>query len=230
MFIPFFDPTMILLIPALILALWAQSRVKSAFKQYSKIANGSRLTGAQVARRILDRYALQDVEVEAVSGMLSDHYDPLKRVVRLSESNFSQPSLAGLAVAAHECGHAIQHSEGYSALRFRHSLARPVQFGSWAAFPLFFLGLIFSSPGMMDIGIVLFSLAVLFHMVTLPVEFDASKRAIAILNTDGYLTPNEVKGAKKVLDAAAWTYVAAATMAVLQLLRLLLLRGMIGDD
>ncbi len=230
MFMPIFDPTFFLLIPALILAFWAQSKVQNTYKKYSRVRNLSGLNGAQTARRILDNFGLQDVKVEKVSGLLSDHYDPVKKVVRLSETNYVQPSVAGLAVAAHECGHAIQHSEGYSALKLRHAMVKPVQIGSWAAFPLFLVGLFMASPAMMDIGIILFSLAVLFHMVTLPVEFDASKRAIQILSTDGYVNPNEASDAKRVLDAAAWTYVAAATMAALQLVRLLLLRGMIGGD
>ncbi len=230
MFMPVFDPTFILLIPALIFAFWAQAKVRSAFKKYSRIRASSGLTGAQTARRILDRYGLQETEVQPTGGMLSDHYDPLKKVVRLSEENYSRPSLASMAVAAHEAGHAIQHAEGYAALRFRHALFKPVQFGSWLAFPLFLIGFFVASPGLMDAGIILFSLAVLFHLVTLPVEFDASRRAIRILSTEGYVLPEETKGAKKVLSAAAWTYVASATMALLQLMRLLFLRGMIGDD
>lgn len=229
MFVPFFDPTMILLIPAVILAIWAQSKVKSTYKKYSRIANRSGLTGADVARRILDRFGLQDVEVKASSGMLSDHYDPRSRTVVLSEHNYSQPSVAGLAVAAHEVGHAVQHKEGYSMLRFRHALVGPVQFGSWLAFPIIIIGLLVASPNLIDIGIVLFSLVVLFHLVTLPVEFDASRRAIAVLNTDGYVLPDEAEGAKKMLSAAAWTYVAAAAAAILNLVRLLLLRGMMRD-
>ena len=230
MFFPIFDPTMVLLIPAILLALWAQSKVKRAYNKFSKIANTSGLTGAQVARRILDRFGLQDVEVRATNGMLSDHYDPMKRVVVLSEANYSRNSIAALAVAAHEVGHAIQHAKGYAMLKIRGALAGPVQFGSFLAWPIVIIGFLFSSPALIDAGIILFSLVVAFHMVTLPVEFDASRRAIAILNTDGYIQPVESEGAKKVLDAAAWTYVAAAAGAVLTLLRLVLLRGMISSD
>jgi len=231
MFFPLFDPTMILLIPAVILAVWAQNRVKSAYRKYSRIANRSGLTGAQTARRILDRFGLSDVEVKPARGVLSDHYDPRNRTVFLSEHNYSQPSVAGLAVAAHEVGHAVQHKEGYAMLRFRHALVGPVQFGSWLAFPLVIIGFIMGSGGihLIDAGIVLFSLVVLFHMVTLPVEFDASRRALAVLNTDGYVMADEAAGAKAMLTAAAWTYVAAATSAILTLLRLVLLRGMVGD-
>lgn len=230
MFMPFFDPTMIMLIPAVIMALWAQGKVKRAYEKYSKVGNSAELTGAQVARRILDRFGLQDVAVHATRGMLSDHYDPAKRAVFLSEGNYAKTSIAALAVAAHEVGHAIQHSEGYAALRFRSALVMPVQLGSFLAFPLVLIGLFMSSAGLIDVGIVLFSLVVVFHLVTLPVEFDASRRAVNILSTDGYISPVETEGAKAVLNAAAWTYVAAAASAVLNLLRLVLIRGMVGDD
>lgn len=225
-----FDPTIVLVIPAIILALWAQSKVNRAFKHYSRIANSSGITGAQAARRILDRFGLNDVPVKSISGMLSDHYNPATRQVVLSESNYSQPSVAALAVAAHEVGHAIQHAKGYSMLKLRGAMAMPVQIGSFLAWPIVIIGLFMASPGLIDAGIILFTLVVAFHVVTLPVEFDASKRAIAILSTDGYILPEESKGAKKVLDAAAWTYVAAAAGAVLTLIRLLLLRGMISND
>ncbi len=230
MFFPIFDPTMILLIPALIFAFWAQSKVKSTYKRYSGIHNSAGLSGREVARQILDQSGLYNVEIEAVAGTLSDHYDPVKEKVRLSEQNYNSTSLAALAVAAHEVGHAVQHSEGYSALRLRHSLVGPVNFSSMLAFPRFLIGLFLANPTMMDIGIIFFSLAVVFHLVTLPVEFDASKRAILVLNQEGYLDPKETAGAKKVLDAAAWTYVAAAAMSMLQLVRFVMLRGMFGGN
>ena len=230
MFLPIFDPTMVLLIPAIILAVWAQNKVSRAFKKFSRIANQSGLTGAQVARRILDQNGLNDIPVEATSGFLSDHYDPMKRRVVLSEANYANPSVAAMAVAAHEVGHAIQHANGYAMLRLRGALAGPVQFGSFLAWPIVIIGFLFASPGLIDAGIILFSLVVAFHVVTLPVEFDASRRAIAILSTDGYVLPVETDGAKKVLSAAAWTYVAAAAGAVLTLIRLFLLRGMMGND
>ncbi len=229
MMLPIFDWTIVLIIPAIILSVWAQSKVKSAYNKFSQIRSGAGLTGKQVARRILDNHGLQDVEVVESRGVLSDHYDPMKKVVALSSHNYNEPSVAGLAIAAHECGHAIQHKQDYSMLRFRHTLAMPVQVGSWMSFPLILIGIFMASPMMLDAGIVLFSLVVLFHLVTLPVEFDASRRAMAILRTDGYVAPQEATGAKKVLDAAAWTYVAAATAAILNLVRLLLLRGMIDD-
>lgn len=230
MYYPFFDPTMILLIPAIILAVWAQGRVRKAYNKYSQVGTSAGLTGAQVARRILDRFGLQDVQVKATQGTLSDHYDPKKREVHLSEGIYSRSSLAAMAIAAHEVGHAVQHARDYSFLKFRHALAGPVQFGSWLAFPLIIIGLLVASPGLMDAGIILFSAVVLFHLVTLPVEFNASRRAIQVLTTDGYVQPQEVDGAKKVLNAAAWTYVAAAAAAILNLLRLVLLRGFVGDE
>lgn len=227
----FFDWTFFLLIPALILALWAQGRVRSAYRKYSQVAAAAGLPGAQVARQILDRNGLSGVKVEEVAGELSDHYDPRSRTVRLSTNNYRQASLAGLAVAAHECGHAIQHDKSYAPLAFRTAFFPVAGFGSSMAIPLFFIGFIFSAGGsvglawLMDVGILLFAFAVVFHLVTLPVEFDASRRAMAMLGTSGYLSQQEVGGARKVLNAAALTYVAAATMAVLQLLRLIVLRG-----
>ncbi len=229
MFLPIFDWTIVLLIPAILLSLWAQARVKGAYKKYSRIANTSGLNGAKVARRILDSQGMHDVEVKPHSGVLSDHYNPATRKVHLSEDNYHNASVAGMAVAAHEVGHAIQHATGNGFLKFRSALAGPVQFGSALAFPTIFIGLIVASPALMDVGIILFSLAVLFHLVTLPVEFDASRRALAILSKDGYVSPQDQVGAKKMLTAAAWTYVAAAAAAVLNLVRLLLLRGMMDE-
>ncbi|MCX7834735.1 MAG: zinc metallopeptidase [bacterium] len=221
----FFDPYYIIVLPAVILAFWAQHKVRKSFQLMSEVRNMAGLTGAQVARRILDANGLHDVEIVPEPGHLTDHYDPRTRTVHLSEVVYGQRSLAALGVAAHECGHAIQHSTAYSFLQFRHALLGPAQFGSNLAIPLFFIGLIFSSLHFLTtIGIIFFSFAVLFHIVTLPVEYDASRRAMAILGNGGYLSPDEVDGAKKVLDAAAWTYVAGALMAVLQLIHLLILR------
>lgn len=222
----FWDPTFILLIPALILAIWAQTKVKSAFKKYSRIRSASGMTGAQVARRILNMYGLNDVEVEAVSGELSDHYDPRTRTVRLSGSIYKYGSVAALGIAAHEVGHAIQHAKGYAPLKFRHALLMPANIGSTMAFPLFFIGFIFHSSlePLMTIGIILFTGALLFQLITLPVEFDASRRALANLRSSGLMADSEIAQARKVLSAASLTYVAAATMALMQLLRLLILR------
>ena len=226
----FFDRTMILMLPALAFAMWAQWKVKSTFEQYSTVRASNGLSGREMAKQIMARNGVTDVSVEAVGGQLSDHYDPSARIVRLSESNYSGSSISSIAVAAHEVGHVLQHHEGYFPLQLRSSMAPAVGFACMAAFPLFFIGLLFGaqlpfSGLLMDIGIVFFAGAVLFHVITLPVEFDASKRALAQLTSTGAVMPQEVAGAKKVLDAAALTYVAAAAMAALQLVRLLVLRN-----
>ncbi|MCK6623183.1 MAG: zinc metallopeptidase [Calditrichaceae bacterium] len=222
----FLDPTFLLLIPALALAFFAQIRVRSAFKKYSQIPNRRGMTGYQAARRILEMNNLHDVNVEEVPGTLSDHYDPRDRTVRLSTDNYRGASLAALSVAAHEVGHAIQHATGYSPLKIRHSILPVTNLGSWAAFPLFMIGFLFRSPLMMDLGILFFAGVVLFHLVTLPVEFNASSRAIKQLAGGGYITTEEAGGAKSVLNAAALTYVAAAAVSAMHLVRLLMLRGM----
>ena len=231
MFMPFFDPTMILLIPGLILALWAQFKVKSTFKKFDKFDARSGLTADQVARDILNRGGLA-VEVEHVNGNLTDHYDPKDRTRRLSDSVYGSRSLSAIGVAAHEAGHAFQHANGYTPLFLRSNLVPVANLGSTLGMPLVFIGLIFSIPILMELGIVFFSFAVLFGLVTLPVEFNASTRAIQILSNGGYLTREEVPAAQKVLNAAAWTYVASAIVAILSLLRLLILSGILGggDD
>lgn len=225
MFYPFFDPTMILLVPALILSLWAQMRVKSTFDRFSRVQARRGVTGAQVARMLLDRFGLSSVPVNHVAGALTDHYDPRDRTLSLSDSVYSSSSIAAIGVAAHEVGHAIQHSEGYAPLMFRNRLAPAVGLVSNMAIPLFFVGFLMRGQFLMNLGIVLFLGAIVFHLVTLPVEYNASSRAIAILNGSGALAPDELSGARRVLNAAAWTYVAAALMALLQLVRLLVLRG-----
>lgn len=225
MYYPFFDPTMILLIPALLLSFWAQMRVKSTFDRFSRVQARGGVTGAQVARMLLDRFGLSSVPVNRVAGALTDHYDPRNRTLSLSDSVYSSSSIAAIGVAAHEVGHAIQHSEGYAPLMFRNRVAPAVGLVSNMAIPLFFIGFLMHGHFLMNLGIVLFLGAIVFHLVTLPVEYNASSRAIAILNGTGALASDELNGAKRVLDAAAWTYVAAALMAVLQLVRLLVLRG-----
>ena len=221
------DPTFMLLIPAFILAIYAQSKVKRTYARYSQVRNHSGLTGAQVARRLLDSSGLGDVEIERIEGNLTDHYDPRKRALRLSEGVYGSQSVAALGIAAHESGHAMQHSQGYVPIKLRAAVVPVASFGSSMAFPLFFIGLIFSSfKVLMDVGIFFFVGAVLFHLVTLPVELNASGRAIKVLSSGGYLVGDELRGARAVLTAAAWTYVAAATMAVTQLVRMLILRNM----
>ena len=220
-----FDSTMILLLPAIALAIWSQMRVKSAFKKYSKINSSQGYTGLKVAEYLLQQNGITDVQVEAVEGTLSDHYDPKSKKVRLSAQNYKGSSLAALAVSAHEVGHAIQHNKGYVPLQIRHSILPATNLGSWAAFPLFFLGFFFQYPLLMDLGIIFFAGVVLFHFVTLPVEFNASNRALSILETNGLLVSSEISGAKKVLNAAALTYVAATAVSLIHLIRLIILRG-----
>jgi len=221
----FWDPTMILLIPAIILAVWAQMRVSSTYAKYSKVSSAQGISGEKAARYLLQRNGITDVAVEAVEGKLSDHYDPKSKTVRLSVENFKGHSLSALAVAAHEVGHAIQDNTGYMPLKLRHTILPATNLGSWAAFPLFIIGIIFSNPLFMDIGIVLFAGVVIFHFVTLPVEYNASSRALAQLGDNGMLMEQEIRGAKKVLNAAALTYVAATAVALIHLIRMLILRG-----
>lgn len=232
MFPMYYDPTYLLLIPAMILAIYAQLKVQSTFRRYLQTPARSNLSGAQVARALLDKNQLADVPVEITPGNLTDHYDPRRRVLRLSPDVYHGRSLAALGVAAHETGHAVQHRHEYIPLNIRNSLYPAANFGSSLAFPIFFIGLIFGRGGsfLMDLGIVLFLVTVLFQVLTLPVEFNASKRALAMLEEGGFLARGgEVAGAKKVLSAAALTYLAATAMALLQLFRLLILRGSRDD-
>ena len=227
MFFPFYISTMdiLLLVPALILALYAQYKVKSAYREMSQRRTASGLTGAQVARDMLRKNQIFDVEVEETPGTLTDHYDPRSKTLRLSSDVYNDNSLAALGVAAHETGHAVQHALGYTPLQLRHAIFPVANFGSSLGIPLFIGGLIFSSSFLMDFGIILFAAAVAFQVVTLPVEFNASSRALAQLKSGGYLRADEVAGARKVLKAAALTYVAATAVAAVHLIRLLLIRG-----
>lgn len=222
----FWDPTFVLLLPAIALAIYAQVRVKSTFQRYSEVRSSSGYTGARVAEELLRRQGITDVRVEPVSGMLADHYDPRAKVLRLSPEVYGSDSLAALGVAAHETGHAVQHRVGYPALALRSAIVPLAGVGTSAAWILFLLGLLFSQPALMDLGILLFLGYVLFALVTLPVEFNASARAVALLQGQGFVLPQEAQGVRAVLNAAALTYVAAAAMAVLQLIRLLVLRNM----
>lgn len=225
----YFDPTQIFLIPAIILVIWAQVRVSSAYGEYAQIRTRTGVTAAQVARDILDRHGLTDVPIEHVRGELSDHYDPKARVVRLSDSTYYSNSIAAIGVAAHEVGHAIQHEHAYVPLHMRNLIWPVARIGDGLGPFIVMLGFLFRSDfgmTMINIGILLFTAAVGFYLITLPVEYNASSRAVEILETGGYLTPEEVKGAKRVLDAAALTYVAAAAGSVMMLLRLLFLRNM----
>ncbi|ACK42712.1 MULTISPECIES: zinc metallopeptidase [Dictyoglomus] len=224
------DPTYILLLPALILSIYASMKVRSTFAYYSEIPNSRRLTGREAAEIILRSIGLDNVRIEPIPGTLTDHYDPTTKVLRLSEPVYSEPSVAALGVAAHEIGHAIQHATGYYALALRSSLVPVANIGTNLAFPLFFLGFIFGSSSLMNIGILAFSLAVLFYLITLPVEINASKRAQEVLLSLGLVTQREAEGVKKVLNAAALTYLAAALTALLNLLRLILLANMRRRD
>lgn len=207
----------------MIVPMWAQGKVKSAYSKYSRVPSESQLTGAEVARRILDENGLYDVQIEAVRGTLTDHYDPRAKVVRLSEGNYAGHSLAATSVAAHEVGHAIQDAEEYGFLKFRTALVPLAQFGSGSAIWIILAGILFSMSQLVLAGIVFMAFAVLFQLVTLPVEFNASSRAMDQLVQIGILNRDEEKPAKKVLDAAALTYVAAALVAVLELLRFVLI-------
>lgn len=223
---PFFDPTWIIILPALILSLWAQANVNSTFARFSRVSNRRGMTGYDAARRILDMNGLQNVAIEHIAGNLTDHYDPRSNTVRLSDSVYGSSSVAAIGVAAHEVGHAVQHAVGYTPIKVRNAIVPVVNLCSQLAMPLFILGLIFSSSLFMltDVGIILFSAAVLFHIVTLPVEINASRRALSTLESSYMLEGEEIGGAKKVLSAAAMTYVASAAMAFLQLLRLIAIR------
>jgi Zn-dependent membrane protease YugP len=227
----FWDPTMILMIPGLILTLWAQAKVQSTFNKFSKVAARSGVTGAQVARQILLSNGLSGVGIEPVRGRLTDHYDPKEGKLRLSEDVYGSRSIAALGIAAHEAGHAVQHGVKYPALVLRTAIAPAAATGSQLGIWLFMIGIfipMFTGAHMtwlLDAGIILFSAAVFFTLVTLPVEFNASKRAIVVLEKGGFLTQDELPHAKAVLDAAAWTYVAAAATSVLTLIRLILLRN-----
>lgn len=225
----YFDSSMLILIPALIIAAWAQYKISSTFDQYSQVRSMKGYTGSDVARMLLDSSGLSDVPVEIVQGRLTDHYDPVNRVMRLSNDVFYSSSVASLGVAAHETGHAIQHKERYSPLMIRNSIVPVVNFGSNLSWVLFFAGFIFGITSLIRIGILLFMTVVIFQLVTLPVELNASKRALALLGSRGILYDEELQGAKRVLDAAALTYIAAALMAIAQLARLIILSNRRDD-
>jgi len=221
-----FDSTYLLVLLGVILSLWASARVKSTYAKYSKVNSLSGMTGAQAAQRILNMAGIYDVSVRHVAGNLTDHYDPRNKTLNLSDSVYGNASVAAVGVAAHEAGHAIQHDRGYAPLKFRSAFAPVASFGANISWPLILVGLLFGGSGMLiRLGIIMFSLAVLFQLVTLPVEYNASKRALNMLTETGVLYADELPKTKKVLNAAALTYVAAAATSILQLLRLMLLFG-----
>ena len=223
--------SMIILIPAIIFTMYAQSKVNSNFRRYSNIRNARNMTGAEAARRMLDANGLTNVQIEQIRGSLTDHYDPRKRVLRLSQSVYGINSIAAVSVACHEAGHAVQHAESYKPLKVRNSIVPLVNFASSLTWPLVILGVVLLANGsymgdlLFNIGIITMLAVILFHTVTLPVEFNASSRALRQMDDLGIITEEENKGASKVLRAAALTYVAALAAAIANLLRILVLRG-----
>lgn len=230
MFYPMMDWTMIVLLPAILLAVWAQNKVKSTFEQYSRVRSRRGITGREAARAILTSYGLGSMPIKPIAGQLTDHYDPQSRSLSLSEPVYDSTSIAAIGVAAHEVGHAVQHATGYKPLALRNSIVPVVNLTNMASWPLFLMGLIVGNSRLMNIGILLFVGVVVFHLVTLPVELDASRRALKVLSSNGMMDGEEVTGARKVLGAAAMTYVAALVQSVLQLVRLLLLRNSRSRD
>lgn len=222
----YFDPTYFLVLIGAVLCIFAQFRVSSTYNKFSKVRSRTGMTGAQAAQRILQMSGIYDVRVEHIRGSLTDHYDPTQKVLRLSDTVYGSDSVAAIGVAAHECGHAVQHNTGYAPLQIRSKLVPAANIGSKAGIPLIILGAFLGmNQVLIQIGIWVFALAVLFQVVTLPVEFNASGRALAMLGDYGMLANDEVRSCKKVLSAAALTYVAAAASAILQLLRLVLMFG-----
>lgn len=222
----YFDPTYILVLAGVAISMMASAKMRSTFQRYSRVRSHSGMTGREAAERLLKSQGIYDVRVEHVSGSLTDHFDPRNKVLRLSDATYNSASVAAIGVAAHECGHAVQHAKGYTPLSIRSALVPVVNFGSAVSWPLIFAGLLINSRSavmMLNLGILAFSLSVLFQIVTLPVEFNASNRALRILGDTGMLYPDEVRDTRKVLTAAALTYVAGAAAAILQLLRLLLI-------
>lgn len=230
----YWDPTYILVVIGAVICMIASARVKGTFNKYSQLRSMSGMNGAKVAQRVLQAAGIYDVQVRHVSGSLTDHYDPRTKTVNLSDPVYNATSVAALGVAAHECGHAIQHAKSYAPLSIRSALVPIANFGSMLAWPVILIGLFFntrSSGLIIDIGILLFSAAVLFQLVTLPVEFDASRRALVMLRTQGILADDELKYTRRVLKSAALTYVASAAAAILQLLRIILItNGRRRDD
>ena len=226
----YYDWTIIILIPAMILSLWAQANVNGTFRKYSNVFNRHGYTGFDAARRILDMNGLYNVRIERISGNLTDHYDPKANVVRLSDATYSNSSVGAIGVAAHEVGHAIQHATSYSPIVIRNRLVPVVNFCNKLSMPILLIGMLFAGMNWVHLGILLFSATVIFQLITLPVEFNASRRALVTLENQAMLADDELKGAKKVLSAAAMTYVAAAISSIASLLRLILIFGGRRDD
>ena len=221
---------LVLVIPCVILAFWAQAKVKSTFNRYEQVLNVRGISGAQAAEAVLRQNGVTGVRIEWVAGKLNDHFDPRTNTIRLSSAVYSSTSVASVGVAAHEAGHAVQYAVGYFPIRLRAAIIPVTQFGSMAAFPLILLGLFMNSGIMIDIGILAFGLSTVFQLVTLPIELNASRRALAAIEEGGLLMPDEYPMAQKTLTAAAMTYVAALAVSLAQLLRLVLLFGGRGRD
>ena len=219
-----FSPVYLLLLIAIGISIWASYKVNSTFAEYAAEPTMRGMTGSEVARVILNRNGVNDVTVQAISGQLTDHYDPISKTLRLSEAVYNESSISAVSVAAHEVGHAIQHKEGYAFLRFRNMMAPVVSFSSRFVFVLIMVGFMIEFSGLINLGIVLFSLSVLFQIITLPVDFDASARALKNLEGDGIITADEKKYSKKVLNAAAMTYVASTLVSIMQLIRFIGMR------
>ena len=219
----YFDWTMLIVLPALVFSVWAQINVKSTFDKYSKIRTKRGYTGADAARRVLNENGLFDVSIERVQGHLTDHYDPRANVIRLSDSVYSSSNAAAIGVACHEAGHAVQHAKGYFPIKVRMAIIPMTKFGSALAMPIFFMGLLFAMDALLSLGIVLYATVALFQLITLPVEFNASARALEAIGSSGMFDAEEKKAARRVLTAAALTYVAALASSLLTLLRLLVL-------
>lgn len=233
MFYYYFDPTYMLVVIGVVICMIASARVNSVFSTYSRMRSHSRMTGKEAAERILRKNGIYDVRVIHIPGNLTDHYDPRNKTLGLSDTVYNSSSVAAVGVAAHECGHAVQHSVGYAPLSIRGALVPVANFGSALSWPLIIIGLFMGgqmSSLLINLGILLFSAAVLFQIVTLPVEFNASRRAVRVLETLGMLYPDEIGAVKKVLGAAALTYVASAASMILQLLRLMIIGGRRDDD
>lgn len=226
----YWDPTYILVIFALVLSMIASFGVNSTFNKYKKQKTARGITGAEAARRVLDMNGLQNIKIEHISGNLTDHFDPRAGVIRLSDATYNDTSVAAVGVAAHEAGHAVQHAVGYTPIKVRNSIVPIVNIGNALSMPLFLIGLLLNMMGLAYLGVILFSLTLVFQLVTLPVEFNASRRAISILDSSMLLYEDEIGPAKKVLRAAAMTYVAAVAATALQLLRFLLIIGGRRDD
>ena len=219
----YYDSTYLLVLIGMVIVMFAQYRVKSTFAKYQELETRNHINGRKAAEFILQQSNIHDVRVDHVPGDLTDHYDPKSKVLRLSDATINSTSVAAVAVAAHECGHAVQDAEGYAFLRLRNAIVPVVQIGSQLAMPLIIFGLILNFMGLVNLGILLFSLVLIFQLITLPVEFDASKRALNILSTNGIFLADEIPSAKSVLNAAAFTYIAATLSTALQLLRFIIL-------